>query len=589
MQPLDPGDPRLIGPYRLLGRLGAGGMGRVYLGRSAGGRTVAVKVVHPHFALDDEFRTRFRREVESARRVGGQWTAPVLDADPGAAQPWLATGYVAGPALSAAVTGHGPLPMPAVRALGAGLAEALTAVHALELVHRDVKPSNVLLTLDGPRLIDFGIARVTDGTASLTSTGVSVGSPGYMSPEQILGKGISGAADVFSLGAVLAYAATGSAPFSGDSSATLLYKVVHEEPELDGLEGELRQLVAGALAKNPGARPTPREIAGALAPGGAAALVAAGWLPGALVEQVSRAAVELLSLEPADPARGPEGPLSGPVAFSSPSVGGVEAARAGQPGQPGQPTGTTPGTFGPPIEPMHPLPSGHPLASVPQLPVFPAAGEGHAPWAPASQGDPSADPDPPPPTRNRRKVSCTLTLTLAAVLAGVTIGVGVLYDLLPGSGAFKDSDDTANAGPQDPAEGSTAPSAPGNPDSEQASEVPKAFIGTWEGPFTISFADTDLKAGTFTIVLKSGRTGGRIGTAAQYDALGNLACTDNLVLRKATATQLVTDGASNGRAGSKCTEGTHTVTLKLAGGNLRYSSDEPRAGNPRATLKRATN
>ncbi len=212
MQPLGDDEPTVVGPYRLLGRLGSGGMGRVYLGRSAGGRTVAVKIVHPHFALDEEFRARFRREVDAARRVGGAWTAPVLDADPEAAVPWVATAYAAGPALSAAVADGGPLPTATVRALGAGLAEALTAVHELGLVHRDVKPSNVLLTLDGPLLIDFGIARATDGTASLTSTGVSVGSPGYMAPEQILGKGATGASDVFSLGAVLAYAATGTSP-----------------------------------------------------------------------------------------------------------------------------------------------------------------------------------------------------------------------------------------------------------------------------------------------------------------------------------------------------------------------------------------
>lgn len=205
MQPLGADEPTTVGPYRLLGRLGAGGMGRVYLGRSAGGRTVAVKIVHPHLALDEEFRARFRREVDSARRVGGAWTAPVLDADPEATVPWVATGYAAGPSLAAAVTsGGGPLPEHSVRVLGAGLAEALGAVHELGLVHRDVKPSNVLLTVDGPLLIDFGIARATDGTASLTSTGVSVGSPGYMAPEQILGKVASGAADVFSLGAVLA-------------------------------------------------------------------------------------------------------------------------------------------------------------------------------------------------------------------------------------------------------------------------------------------------------------------------------------------------------------------------------------------------
>ncbi|NEB67411.1 serine/threonine protein kinase, partial [Streptomyces fulvissimus] len=269
MQPLEAGEPHTIGAYRLLGRLGAGGMGRVYLGRSAGGRTVAVKVVHPHFALDEQFRARFRREVESARRIGAQWTAPVLDADPDAPVPWVATGYVAGPPLSQAITEHGPLPEHAVRTLGAGLAEALHVVHGQGIVHRDVKPSNVLLALDGPRLIDFGIARALGATVSLTSTGVSVGSPGYMAPEQIRGRDVSGAADVFSLGAVLAYAATGAAPFSGDSSAVLLYKVVHEEPELGDLEGELREVVAGCLAKDPAARPAPADLARTLAPDGA--------------------------------------------------------------------------------------------------------------------------------------------------------------------------------------------------------------------------------------------------------------------------------------------------------------------------------
>ncbi|MFD8546767.1 serine/threonine-protein kinase [Streptomyces sp. NPDC059649] len=301
MEPLSGDDPRVLGGYRLLGRLGAGGMGRVYLGRSAGGRTVAVKVVHAHFAVDDQFRARFRREIESARRVGGAWTAPVLDADPDAAVPWVATGYVAGPSLTQAVTEYGPLAERSVRVLGAGLAEALAAVHALGLVHRDVKPSNVLLTPDGPVLIDFGIARATEGTASLTTTGVSVGSPGYMAPEQILGRGAEGAADIFSLGAVLAYAATGTSPFPGDSSAALLYKVVHEEPELGPqLDGELRELVARCLSKDPADRPAPAELAARLAgegSGGAADLVRAGWLPAPLVERVSRQAVELLNLD----------------------------------------------------------------------------------------------------------------------------------------------------------------------------------------------------------------------------------------------------------------------------------------------------
>ncbi|MET9056867.1 serine/threonine-protein kinase [Streptomyces antibioticus] len=319
MQPLGADEPTAVGPYRLLGRLGSGGMGRVYLGRSAGGRTVAVKIVHPHLALDEEFRARFRREVEAARRVGGAWTASVLDADPEAAVPWVATAYVAGPSLAAAVaSGAGPLPEHTVRVLGAGLAEALAAVHGLGLVHRDVKPSNVLLTVDGPLLIDFGIARATDGTASLTSTGVSIGSPGYMAPEQILGRGVTGAADVFSLGAVLAYAATGEPPFPGDSSAALLYKVVHEEPVLGAsVTGELREVVRACLAKDPAARPAPGDLAHRLAPDGAARLVAGGWLPGALIAQVGRSAVELLNLE----ATSAEPIPSGPVGFTTPSVG----------------------------------------------------------------------------------------------------------------------------------------------------------------------------------------------------------------------------------------------------------------------------
>ncbi|MFD4522697.1 serine/threonine-protein kinase, partial [Streptomyces sp. NPDC058470] len=329
MQPLGVDEPTVVGPYRLLGRLGSGGMGRVYLGRSAGGRTVAVKIVHPHFALDEEFRARFRREVEAARRVGGAWTAPVLDADPEAPVPWVATGYAAGPSLAAAIADSGPLPLHSVRVLGSGLAEALSAVHALGLVHRDVKPSNVLLTLDGPLLIDFGIARATDGTASLTSTGVSVGSPGYMSPEQILGKAVTGAADVFSLGAVLVYAATGEPPFPGDSSASLLYKVVHEEPRLGSLEGELRDLTAQCLAKDPDERPAPGDLARRLAPEGTARLVTAGWLPGPMVEQVSRSAVRLLNLDTVETGWAP---ASGPVEFSSPSVGfGSSSAGASNP------------------------------------------------------------------------------------------------------------------------------------------------------------------------------------------------------------------------------------------------------------------
>ncbi|MGW9426722.1 protein kinase domain-containing protein [Streptomyces decoyicus] len=398
MEPLAAEDPRVLGGYRLLGRLGAGGMGRVYLGRSAGGRTVAVKAVHAHFAVDDQFRARFRREIESARRVGGAWTAPVLDADPDAAVPWIATGYAAGPSLAQAVADLGPLAEHSVRALGAGLAEALAAVHALGLVHRDVKPSNVLLTLDGPLLIDFGIARATEGTASLTSTGVSVGSPGYMAPEQILGKGAAGAADVFSLGALLAFAATGVSPFSGDSSAALLYKVVHEEPELGSpLAGDLRELVAGCLAKNPADRPAPEALAARLAgegSGGAARLVRAGWLPGPLVERVSRQAVELLNLD-AGEGEG-VGAAAGAQAGTGAGPAGVSPGGAFGPPDPsygatGGRSDSSYGAMGGPLDPSYGAASG----LVPFESALPAGPPGQAPGAAGLPGVPGRPPVPP--------------------------------------------------------------------------------------------------------------------------------------------------------------------------------------------------
>ena len=219
MHELQPGDPQLIGPYRLRGRLGAGGMGQVFLGRSAGGRPVALKVVRAHLAQDPEFRERFRREIAVARKVSGVYTSPVIDADVDGPVPWLATAYVPGPSLADAVSEHGPLPPRSVLALAAGLAEGLNAIHAAGVVHRDLKPANVLLAEDGPRVIDFGISRAVDASA-LTHTGLVVGSPGYMSPEQAEGREAGPPSDIFSLGAVLAFAATGQGPFGTGSTVT---------------------------------------------------------------------------------------------------------------------------------------------------------------------------------------------------------------------------------------------------------------------------------------------------------------------------------------------------------------------------------
>jgi serine/threonine protein kinase len=259
MEALRTGDPAVIGGrYRLLARLGSGGMGVVYLGRSPGGRLVAVKCVREDIAADPEFRQRFAQELEAVRRVGGFHTAQVVDADPDGEQPWLVTAYISGPSLSQAVNSYGPLPEPALRVLGAGLAEALGAIHAAGLVHRDLKPSNVLLAEDGPRVIDFGIARALDGTA-LTRTDFLIGTPGYMAPEQIEGGTVTPAADVFAFGHVLCHAA-GGAPFGTGSPQLLLYRIIHSEPDLTTVPDPLRPIVAACLSRDPADRPTPGQL-----------------------------------------------------------------------------------------------------------------------------------------------------------------------------------------------------------------------------------------------------------------------------------------------------------------------------------------
>jgi hypothetical protein len=252
-------DPRRIGPYRLEGRLGSGGMGRVYLGRSPGGRNVAIKVIRADLAEDPDFRARFAREASAARKVSGIFTAPVVDADLDGPVPWLATSYIAGPSLADAVAERGPMPPTLVLRLAAGLAEGLAAIHSAGVVHRDLKPANVLLAEDGPRLIDFGISRSMEGS-TLTRTGMVVGSPGFMSPEQAEGRPVGPASDIFSLGAVLTFSATGEGPFGEGSTVALLYRVVTGEPNTQGVPGEIRPLIEHCLVKDPGQRPTAAQL-----------------------------------------------------------------------------------------------------------------------------------------------------------------------------------------------------------------------------------------------------------------------------------------------------------------------------------------
>jgi serine/threonine protein kinase len=331
-------DPVAVGPYKLLGRLGAGGMGQVFLAKSPGGRLVAIKLIRPELAEERGFRTRFAGEISAARNVSGIYTAAVVDADAEAELPWMATVYVPGPSLTDAVEDNGPLPVTSVLALAAGLAEALEAIHRAGLVHRDMKPSNVLLASDGPRVIDFGISRVLE-RSMMTTTGMVLGSPGFMSPEQAMGEQVGQPTDVFSLGAILAYASTGAGPFGTGPTPALLYRVVREEPDLTGVPDRVRPLVEQCLAKDPAVRPTPAALLGSLSDD--IGVLDGEWLPPAIADGMSRYNPTLQT------------PL--PPSLRDPDSGPAEPAAAGD-----EHAGPLPGT---PL-PGTPLP-GAPVPAVP--------------------------------------------------------------------------------------------------------------------------------------------------------------------------------------------------------------------------------
>ncbi|MFJ8645017.1 protein kinase [Streptomyces sp. NPDC093546] len=424
MQPITAEDPAWIGPYRLLGRLGEGGMGRVYLARSEGGRTVAVKLVLRQLAQDGEFRQRFAQEVAAARRVGGRWTAPVLDADTGAAMPWVATGYIPGPSLSEVVgKDHGPLPEASVRALASGLSQALESIHSVGLVHRDLKPSNVLVTVDGPRVIDFGIARALDaaGTAGdvKTRTGAVVGSPGFMSPEQVRGESITPASDVFCLGAVLAYAATGRTPFGSLDSGvhSVMYRIVQEEPDLTGVPPKLAGLVRACLIKDPAGRPSVAELIEATRD----AEPAGAWLPGALLAQLGQRAARLLDAE-------------------APASAAATAVPRPAPGPALQPL---------PQRPTPPPHSGSPYGPT-AFPTPPPGPGGPYPY--------THRPTPPPGTRPGMSGG-KITLLVLGIVFGLPLAVIVLLIII---GVLVGED-------EDPAA------------KDPVGAVPSTYLGAWEG------------------------------------------------------------------------------------------------------------
>jgi eukaryotic-like serine/threonine-protein kinase len=326
---LKTGDPASVGPYRLLGRLGAGGMGQVYLAKSPGGRLVAIKLIRPELAEERGFRSRFASEISAARNVSGIYTAAVVDADSDAELPWMATVYVPGPSLTDAVEDNGPLPVESVLALAAGLAEALQAIHRADLVHRDLKPSNVLLATDGPRVIDFGISLALE-RSMMTATGMVMGSPGFMSPEQARGQREVGApTDVFSFGAVLAFAATGTSPFGAGPTPALLYRVVNETPDLTAVPARLSPLIEQCLAKDPADRPTPAEILAALSDD--VGVLTGEWLPPTIAESMSRYSPTVQTpLPPAlkeqEPSPAGPGAVAAGAAVAGAAVAGAAAA-----------------------------------------------------------------------------------------------------------------------------------------------------------------------------------------------------------------------------------------------------------------------
>ncbi|MEV7864747.1 serine/threonine-protein kinase [Streptomyces sp. NPDC088124] len=617
MERLVAGDPAHIGAYRLLARLGAGGMGQVYLARSDRGRTVAVKLIRRELAEQEQFRGRFRQEVAAARRVGGTWTAPVLDADTEADVPWLATGYVAGPSLQTVVSGrHGPLPERSVRILASGLAHALQDIHAAGLIHRDLKPSNVLVTIEGPRVIDFGIARALETVADegLTRTGSLVGSPGFMAPEQVRGDRVTAACDVFCLGSVLAYAMTGRLPFGGADTGmhALMFRIAQEEPDLSGLPEGLLELVRDCLRKNPAERPTTREV---LARVGAAADPGAGpggepWLPGGLLAQLGQHAVSLLDHEdPTGTVRRPHATGAGAEAGAGARAGigaeadtrvkagaGAEAgagagpttgAAAGSAPSPTAAPPSTPTSPPPPLSPMQgfgaPTPTPQPYAPYGYPHRNPPAGYGGPPppfgptppYGPA----PATVPAPQPAGRSTRG-----TVALIAVAVVVAIGAGgSVYAVMGGDGtrnAATDGDtratDTESANAPTPEASSGASSGSGTPAPSETSgapgAIPATYLGTWIGGLSGSSGYS-----TRTLVIRQGDQGDTVLTLTA-NGPANGGGTYHCVFEAPLATEPPEDTSplrigpsrvTTGEPMSACTPGSASDLTILPDGKLR--------------------
>ncbi|MFI6344624.1 protein kinase [Streptomyces sp. NPDC050560] len=455
-QPLQRDDPPAVAGYRLAARLGAGGMGRVYLSHTQGGRPVAIKVIRPELADDPAFRRRFGREIKAARRVKGAYTAELIDADADGTPPWLATLYVQGPSLTEAVARRGPLPVPTVLWLMAGVAEALQAVHGVGIVHRDLKPSNVLLAADGPRVIDFGISTAADATA-YTATGGAIGTPQFMAPEQAVAGEITTATDVFALGQTAAFAALGRSLYADGPSATVLYRIVHSRPDLSVLPEQLRPLVARCLAADPGERATTAEIVewcrGRLGPQDAADAWPAVWREvrgpeTALPPPVPDPTPALTPLLPPPSAAGPTG-YAGPVGPAGPTG---PAGAAGPLGQ-GGPMGSAG-----PMEPMRPTHSPEPQGPLrPPGPLGPVGQMG-----PMQPGGPGAQDG-----RQARRRRTALIST--AVATGVLLLAVLGWTFANLVHSFDRGRDASASGPSSSAR---SPEATGDPAASGESQAP---------------------------------------------------------------------------------------------------------------------
>ncbi|WP_131831033.1 serine/threonine-protein kinase [Frankia sp. CcI49] len=412
VSPLTSDDPRVIGPFRIRGRLGAGGMGTVYLGHSPDRRPVAVKMIRADMASDRTFRRRFEREVAAMGRVESPFTAPLIAADVDAPLPWLATAYVHGPTLRDSVARNGPLPPASVATLAAGIARALVAIHAAGVIHRDLKPANVLLAVDGPRVIDFGIARAEFHSGTIT-TGRIVGSPAYMSPEQARSGRVDASSDVFALGSVLAFAATGRNAFGEGNTADVLYRVVREEPDLTGVDGALHALITSCLRKVPAQRPTPREILSGCHHQPSDSAQTTTWLPVPVLAEIDqRLRHPAVSDGPVEPGERPApdasdepvqpGERPAPDEPDAPDTPDTPDTR----GELGSSGGSGPGERVEPIEPARPARAGrHPLvglcvlvgtaaATIAVIAVAPVGNRLPGPWDLRGRGSHTETPGP---------------------------------------------------------------------------------------------------------------------------------------------------------------------------------------------------